>query len=66
MSTRDWTMAVWGLVGIGLVICLLVTALSRERIPTLGATVRRITASRVGRVVLVIGWMWLGWHAFAR
>jgi hypothetical protein len=66
MSTRDWTMAVWGLIGFGVVICLLVTALSKERIPTLGATVRRITASRVGRVVLVIGWMWLGWHAFAR
>jgi hypothetical protein len=66
MSARDWTMAVWGLVGFGVVICLLVTALSKERIPTLGATVGRITASRAGRVVLVIGWMWLGWHAFAR
>jgi hypothetical protein len=66
MSTRDWTLAVWGLVGLGVVICLLVTTVSKGRIPTLGATMRRITSSRVGRVVLVIGWMWLGWHAFAR
>jgi hypothetical protein len=66
MSTRDWTFAVWALVGIGVVTCLVATALAGDPIPTLGATVRRITASRVGRVVIVLGWMWLGWHAFAR
>jgi hypothetical protein len=66
MTTRDWTLAVWALVGIGVVTCLVGTTLAKERIPTLGATVRRITASPVGRVVMAIGWMWLGWHAFAR
>lgn len=66
MTSRDWALVVWGLLGIGVVTCLVATALSEERFPTLGVTVRRITASRVGRVAMVIGWMWLGWHAFAR
>jgi hypothetical protein len=33
----------------------------------LGAILGRIAArSRVARIVLVLGWAWVGWHFFAR
>ncbi len=63
---RQWTMLVWGLLGLGVFVFLMVTVLSKGRFPTLGALVRRITQNRLGQWSLVLGWMWLGWHAFAR
>jgi hypothetical protein len=66
MTSREWTMLVWGLLGTAVLVCLVTSALSNGRFPTLGAVTGRITANRAGRVLLVLGWMWLGWHAFAR
>jgi hypothetical protein len=58
---------VWALLGGVVVAFFLVTWLSRGRIPTLGSIIGRlIDHNRVGRVLLMLGWMWLGWHAFAR
>jgi hypothetical protein len=42
------------------------TGLSGGRLPTLGAVVLRLKASPIGRVLLAVGWAWLGWHCFAR
>jgi hypothetical protein len=36
------------------------------RFAGIGPVVGRLTAHPVGRGALVVGWMWLGWHAFAR
>lgn len=66
MSERQWTLAVWALVGVLVVAGVAVTALSRGRFAGPASLVHRITAARGGRVVLVVAWMWLGWHAFAR
>jgi hypothetical protein len=27
---------------------------------------RLLTATRLRRILMLIGWMWLGWHFFAR
>jgi hypothetical protein len=66
MNARHWTFVVWGLLGSGVAVCVIAAILTRGRFPTLGTIVSRITASRTGQGLLVVGWMWLGWHAFAR
>jgi hypothetical protein len=66
MTSRQWTFVVWGLLGTGALACVIIAALTHGRFPALGAVVGRIAASRAGRGVLVLAWMWLGWHAFAR
>jgi hypothetical protein len=66
MTSRQLTFLVWALLGALTVAMLVASSLSDERFPTLGSTVRRVTASRIGQGLLILGWMWLGWHAFAR
>ncbi|MGH9079432.1 MAG: DUF6186 family protein [Acidimicrobiales bacterium] len=64
--SRPWALLVWGLLGIGLLAGQIAAVLSKGRIPTLGALVRRSTENPIGQWLLVLAWMWLGWHAFAR
>jgi hypothetical protein len=66
MSWRSLTFAVWGLLGGLLVGCQVLAVRARGRLPTAGMLVRVGVGGRVGRALLVVGWMWLGWHAFAR
>jgi hypothetical protein len=63
---RHTTLLVWEVLGGVLVVCQLVAVMSKGRLPGLGAVAARATTHRVGRYVLVLAWMWLGWHAFAR
>jgi hypothetical protein len=37
-----------------------------SRIPTVGRLVASIRSTYVGRVLLVLGWGWVGWHFFVR
>jgi Family of unknown function (DUF6186) len=66
MIARHGTLVVWATLCACVVVCVIVAALSKGRLPGLGPLVRKITVSPVGRGVLVLAWMWLGWHAFAR
>lgn len=63
---RGASLVVWAVLGATLVVGQIVTVLSKGRLPGLGAVLRRVTASRGGRGLFVLGWMWLGWHAFVR
>ena len=36
------------------------------RTATLGQALRRVTKVRGGRVLLLAGWLWAGWHTFVR
>ncbi len=63
---RDATFAVWAVLGALAVSAQLVAVCSRGRLVGLPDLARRLTRARSGRLVLVLGWMWLGWHAFAR
>jgi Family of unknown function (DUF6186) len=36
------------------------------RIPTIGEWLGYIMRSRAGRVLVLLAWLWLGWHYFAR
>ena len=36
------------------------------RTATLGQALRRVTRVPAGRVLLLAGWLWAGWHTFVR
>jgi hypothetical protein len=63
---RHVTLVVWGALGVAVVVTQLAAAVSGGRVPGIGALVQRAGSNRVGRLGLVLAWMWLGWHAFAR
>ena len=37
-----------------------------SRIPTVGQWLGDLMRPRIGRVLVLLGWWWLGWHYFAR
>ncbi len=58
-------------VGFGLIIAVLVLleVLGRRRtnkIPTTGEWLGYVMRPRAGRALILLGWLWLGWHYFAR
>ena len=66
MSTRAITV-----IGFVVTIAALVTLeiLGRRRIgrvPTLGEWLGYVMRPRAGRALILAGWLWLGWHYFAR
>lgn len=65
MSWRFASYVIWGviLVGFGLVELVARTA---RRTATLSEVLSAVLSRTSLRLALVLGWMWLGWHAFAR
>jgi hypothetical protein len=66
LSTRGVTIA-----GFVLVIAAILTleVLARRpgsRIPTIGEWLGYLMRPKIGRVLVLLGWWWLGWHYFAR
>ena len=47
-------------------VILQVSAVLGGRFPTLGSTLRLVTAGRTGRLIVLAAWLWLGWHLFVR
>jgi hypothetical protein len=37
-----------------------------SRVPTLGEWLGYLMRARAGRALILLGWLWLGWHYFAR
>jgi Family of unknown function (DUF6186) len=37
-----------------------------SRIPTLGEWLGYVMRSKTGRALILLGWLWLGWHYFSR
>lgn len=66
MIGRSTTLLVWAVLAAVVVAGQVVARLSDGAFSGLGTVVKRVTVSRVGRSVLVLAWMWVGWHAFAR
>lgn len=66
MSARAASIAVWVALATALGLLQAVAVASKGRVPTLDAAVRRVAARTWSRTVLLLGWMWLGWHLFAR
>jgi hypothetical protein len=36
------------------------------RVPTVGEWLGYLMRARAGRALILLGWLWLGWHYFAR
>lgn len=68
MSSRAATFLVWGLLGVATVALVVLAATGR------GGVLRRpfapvrayLSGHRLVRVAAFLGWMWVGWHFFAR
>jgi hypothetical protein len=68
VSWRTATFALWGLLGAATVALVVLAAVGR------GGVLRNpfaplrsyLAGHRAARVAAVLGWMWVGWHFFAR
>lgn len=65
MSWRAVTYVVWGSVLAGFVLLELLARRARSIAP-LSDVLGALASPTFLRTLLVLGWMWLGWHAFAR
>lgn len=59
------------IVGFAIIVAILVLleVLARRRtnrIPTTGEWLGYIMRPKAGRALILLGWLWLGWHYFAR
>ena len=66
MTSRAATFVVWGALAVALLVATQVFAVTTRRIPTVGALIRALVRRPGVRVVLLAGWLWLGWHFFVR
>jgi hypothetical protein len=66
MTTRDLTLLVWAIIGLAVAACVVVSTIRPRLLPTFGRTTDALVSSPWSRGVLTVGWMWLGWHLFAR
>ena len=64
--TRDAILAGWAFLALLLVGCEVLSLSSRRRFTGLQGLLDRLTRGNVAYVALFVGWMWLGWHFFAR
>lgn len=63
---RALTLGVWAVLLVG---ALVLEAVGRRRaggLAPLEQALRALRAAPAGRAALLLGWMWLGWHLFAR
>jgi hypothetical protein len=58
--------AVWALLGAGAIGLWWAAATGRGAVARPAAVVGRLATGPLSRVVLVLGFMWAGWHLFAR
>jgi len=66
MTWRTITVVVWfGIAGLA-VAGAVVARWPRSRCPGVGDLVSVAVRSPAGRAAVLVAWMWLGWHAFAR
>lgn len=66
MTSREVTIALWIVLAALVVVLELLAYTTNRFIAPAGAVARLATRSVVGRVIVSLGWMWLGWHVFAR
>lgn len=65
MTTRTLTFVGYGAI-LALIITLALVARHRANWMTLTDALNALTRKRPVRILVVIGWIWLGWHLFAR
>jgi Family of unknown function (DUF6186) len=66
MSTRGITIIGFVVIIGAMVILEILARRPSSRIPTLGEWLGYVMRPRAGRALILLGWLWLGWHYFAR
>lgn len=66
MSAQVFSDALWAALAAAVLAAVAASHLSRPRLERLSVLVRRVEANRAAYVAVLLGWMWLGWHFFAR
>jgi len=66
MATRVITIIGFCTVIAALVVLEIVARRPGSRVPTLGEWLGYLMRQKTGRVLLLAGWLWLGWHYFSR
>jgi hypothetical protein len=66
MSAQAFSDALWVALAAAVAAAVVVSHLPRPPLERLSTLVRRLGANRFGYVAVIVGWMWLGWHFFAR
>jgi Family of unknown function (DUF6186) len=66
MVTRVITIIGFSAVIAGIVILEIIARRPGTRIPTLGEWLGYLMRPKIGRALVLLGWLWLGWHYFAR
>jgi hypothetical protein len=63
--TRALALTVWCLV-VASIVALEVAGVVHDRFPRFGDYLTALCRTRVGRTLVLVGWVWLGWHLFVR
>ena len=66
MVTRVLTILGFAAVIAALAVLELLGRRKGSRRPTLGVWLGYVMRSRAGRLLILLGWLWLGWHYFSR
>ena len=65
MTTRTITFVGYGVI-LALIILLATVSARRANWMTMLDALNALTRRRTVRILVVVGWIWLGWHLFAR
>jgi Family of unknown function (DUF6186) len=66
MTSREITIAIWIVIAAAAVGLEVLARSTHRFVAPSGAVARLATGPVLGRVVVSLAWMWLGWHVFAR
>lgn len=58
--------AVWAVLAVALLACEGAALARPARVAGVRTALRRLTVRPGWRLAFLVGWMWLGWHFFAR
>lgn len=65
-ATRYIVLATWALLSFLLIGCEALSIATKRRFCGVQGLLDHITKTNVRLVLALVGWMWLGWHLFAR
>lgn len=66
MNTRTITIVGFVLVIGGLITLEILGRRKKANIPTVSEWLGYVMRPKTGRALILLGWLWLGWHYFAR
>ena len=66
MVTRIITISGFAAVILALFVLEFLARRKGSRIPTLGEWLGYVMRPKAGRLLILLGWLWLGWHYFSR